>query len=56
MTQAETLKAILERLAVAQGDTIFLLCEDGSQVSLKIQEGNADTQYCDVVQIQVFTK
>ena len=54
MSQASELAKVIEQLAVAQGGTIYLLCEDGSQVALKIQEGNADTQYCDTVIIQTY--
>lgn len=56
MSQASELAKIIKQLAVVQGGTIFLLCEDGSQVALKIVEGNADTQYCDTVQVRVFNK
>jgi hypothetical protein len=54
MSQATELAKVIEQLAVAQGGTIFLLCEDGSQVSLKIVEGNADTQYCDTVVVETY--
>ena len=54
MSQASELAKLLEQLAVVQGDTIYLLCEDGSQVSLKIREGNADTQYCDTVVVETY--
>ena len=54
MSQASELAKVIEQLAVVQGGTIYLLCEDGSQVSLKIQEGNADTQYCDTVVVETY--
>lgn len=54
MSQASELAKVIEQLAVAQGGTIYLLCEDGSQISLKIQEGTADTQYCDRVVVETY--
>jgi len=54
MSQASELAKVIEQLAVAQGDKIYLLCEDGSQVVLKIVEGNADSQYCDTVVVETY--
>ena len=54
MSQASELAKVIEQLAVVQGGTIFLLCEDGSQVCLKIVEGTADTQYCDTVVVETY--
>ena len=52
MSQAIELAEKLRELVAAQGDCIFLLCEDGSQVRLRIVSGTADTQYCDTVEIE----
>lgn len=56
MSIASQLAKLIEDLAVAQNETIYLVCEDGSQVALKIIPGSADTQYCDTVQVRVFNK
>jgi len=54
MTQAKELAKLISPLVAVQGGIVYLLCEDGSQLSIKIHEATADTQWTESAQIETY--
>lgn len=55
MTQAQIILDLISQKnhLAAQAGTIYILCEDGSQLALDYMNGDRDTQYIDQVITQI---